>query len=784
MSKYSPIRYGCSSLLTLPLLFAQVMFFLGGGSAAQAAALTATASPTSESAGTVKIFLSFQYEEGEFFLPQVRATTSDGNALAGMDYQAFDGNITVNEDAIIPYIEFQITDDAFAEPSEVFQVAISWMSNSGPTAGIWLGPALVTVTIRDDDAFRHVVDLTTPTPSAADFATYVKISGDIVATAAPYDFLIPNQLGVVYLHSATTGELLQEIRPPAGWPQNDANYPFGRILKFEGDRLLIGAAPSDGGFNHPDKVFEYQVDSGTPIRQLPTGWDISVTQTQTFETASWELSESKYVVAGDNKVNVYERVDDSLALALNGYQLLAVSSNRMAVTQDLNTIKIYDISGVGTSLHRTFTLPDTVVNLYSAAIDGDALILAGRFNNGSNIPRVWVYNLATFPALLTRSINLFGGYDAYGPSGMVIDTAIAETDGGMRAYYTDTLGQVIILETIDGNEKTYAWSAANSDDTAYSIAADGEEFVVGLPYHQVDLVEDAGMVKVFSFAPAEPLLPNLILIGGECWEGGAPALLTARIDAISTEDVTFYITTRDETAIGGMSGYDALNDETRIAGDYQKVSNPGFLLVIPAGQLEVTYAINLGNDRPNLIVQTGFLEFGPLGAASIEEDEIFYVDANNVIGANYISTGAAEFIIHDDNDAFIWALLQRGLDVGDPSPDLDRDLNGIPDIIDWTFAGDNINALFQRLPQTEMVPSGFGFSFELSGDQLNGLTLYIEQSPDLVEWTEVSRRLANGPWIGQQPTIDEDSRWHFTTIVDPVPALLFWQARVIIGQPE
>ncbi len=121
----------------------------------------------------VSVLITVNRINGSAGTASVSYATSAGTAIPGTDYTSTSGTLTFLNGETTKTFTVTILDDALAEASKTFSLALS-----GPTGGATLtSPSVATVTILDNETAVPVITSLTPTSGGTGGTTYVTITG-------------------------------------------------------------------------------------------------------------------------------------------------------------------------------------------------------------------------------------------------------------------------------------------------------------------------------------------------------------------------------------------------------------------------------------------------------------------------------------------------------------------------------------------------------------------------------------------------------------------------------
>ena len=365
------------------------------------------------------------------------------------------------------------------------------------------------------DTGALLFSLTNPNPNGTDeFGYAVAIEGNLVAVSARGENAGSNDVGIVYIYSATTGMTVRTITNPDA----AADDRFGSSLAMRGTTLIVGTPGDDTTGVDSGRAYLFNPSTGSLIRTLENP---SPADGDQFGTA--------VAIAGSHAV-VGAPFDDGLATDAGAVHQFDGLTGNFVRTIDHPAAAAGDQFGV------------------SVGVNGDQLVVgaakADDPTNGADAGRAFLFSAATGSLLSTiqnptpNAGDEFGGSVAVSNLGYVVGSATDDTgafDAGLAYYYTSTTGGV-------ANPLANA-SLPAQDAFGSAVAIAGDWYIIGSPGDDRP-TPNSGKVRIHSVSTGalvrEYLAPpnaggaafgTSLAVSGNILAVGAPGLAVGGVNA-------------------------------------------------------------------------------------------------------------------------------------------------------------------------------------------------------------------------------------------------------------
>ncbi|MBL7904115.1 MAG: HYR domain-containing protein, partial [Bacteroidales bacterium] len=532
--------------------------------------------------------------------------TISGDAVAGSDYTALSGTVTIPAGSTSATIPVPVIDDSILEDDETVTITLSAVTSGN--SGISIGaPYIASVVISDDDVATVSItatdaaaaepdndgEFTISISNAADVATvityaitgsatpgsdYTTLTGTATIPAGSTSVTIPVEVidNLIMESSETVIVTLTAITSGDANTSIDTDNDVATVTIADNDVATVSIAASDPTASEPSNDGEFTV---TMSQASDTDTEISYTigGTATAGSDYNTLSGTVIILAGSTTATIDVLVNDD-----------AILENTETVTVTLASIT----SG---NSNISIGLPDeATVNIN----DNDAASLSI-----ADVTISEADGTATFTVTLTGAVQ----------GGVSIDYATANNTAVAGSDYSGTSG-ILTFAGTNGETETFT-----VDITDNSIVEITETFFINLSDISNALVTyDALATGTITDDDAATLSINSVS-QNEGNSGTTNFTFTVSMSAASDAAVTVNYATANGTATTGDS-------------DYITASGT---LTFAAGDTEETFSVTVNGDT------------------RIEDDEIFTVALSNLVnnGRNIslnTSTGTGT-ILNDDN---------------------------------------------------------------------------------------------------------------------------------------
>lgn len=313
----------------------------------------------------------------------------------------------------------------------------------------------------------------------------VAIDGDRAVFGSPFDNIGGEESGIVAIHSASSGALLEQLVNPR--PENGSH--FGWSLAISGSLLAVGVPQDDTGANDAGIVCVYDLASSTP--EVPL-----------------HILENPFPAVNDNF---------GWSVALSGTRVIVGAPRGDSGTGDAGCAYIYDLASPTPAVPvAQLNNPDPAGRNFGYAVAASAtrLVVGAPQDVGpGDTGRAHVYDLTASspaPPLLSLSDTTpltnegFGRAVAIAGETVVVSSPLddtgAENSGIARVYDLGSPTPETPVHTLPNP------AAAANDNFGSSLAVSGTRIAVG--NHLDDLGgSDSGRVFVFDLASGTPAAP-------------------------------------------------------------------------------------------------------------------------------------------------------------------------------------------------------------------------------------------------------------------------------------
>lgn len=521
--------------------------------------------------------------------------TSDGTALAGSDYTATTGQLTIPAGQTSGTISVPLATDSLPEPNETLTLALS-----NPSAGTSIGDGSATGTINNDDGLPPALSVNDPSIAETDapgtLAFTVSLTGPAAQDATFSYTTITGTASAGADFAGATGT----ATIPAGSSSTDvAVTVVGDDLDEADETLsLTISSPLNATVGDGTGIGTIVDDDDAPTLQSDTP---SVAETDTTTALTFTVTLG---AASGRTVTVDYATSDGTATAGADYN----ATGGTLVFSAGDTSKTVAVTVTGDQLHE----PNETVTLTLSSAQNATIAQAtavGTIVDDEDAPVVSIADLAvaegqsgTSPAQLTVSLSA--------PSGQSVTVDVA-TETGTATDGTDYEGATGTL-TFPAGTTSQTFSVPvladlvdESDETVPVVLSAPEGAVIG----------DGAATLTITDDDATPTLTLSDATATEGNSGNVATPLTLALSAPSGRDVSVTVATSNGTATGGA--------------DYAAQS--GATITIPAGQTSAPVPTTVFGDLID------------------EDDETFTVALSGVTNATVSDGTGAVTIVDDDS---------------------------------------------------------------------------------------------------------------------------------------
>ena len=523
----------------------------------------------------------------------VRVTSTDGDALAGVDYTAIDEIVIFAPGETSRPLVIEITDDMQFEPHEYLTLSLS--SPSGAALG---APDTTSVTIVDNDP-PPTVALTLP-------ASVVGESAGSVALTVVLSAITSDNVTVAYATADGTASAASDYTAAsdtltilAGQPSGTISVPITDDVVAEGDEdfTVTLSTPTGATLGTPaTATVTITDDEGTPELSFS-----AATSSVGEGAGSVDLTVSMSVVASSD-VTVDYATADGTAMASSDYTA-ASDTLTIIAGQPSGTITVLISDDAIAESNEDFTV---TLSTPTGATLGTPATATVTITDDEGAPELSFSAATSSVGEGAGSVDLTVSMSVVASSDVTVDYATADGTAMASSDYTaasDTL-------TIIAGQTSGTIIVPITDD---AVAEGDEDFTVtlntptgatlGTPDTAIVTITDDEGTPELSFSAAT----------SSVGEGAGSVDLTVSMSVVASSDVTVDYATADGTAMAS-SDYTAASDT----------------LTIIAGQTSGTIIVPITDD------------------AVAEGDEDFTVTLNTPTGATLGTPATATVTINDD----------------------------------------------------------------------------------------------------------------------------------------
>ena len=525
----------------------------------------------------------------------VQYSTSDGTAIAGVDYTATTGTVTFAPGVTTQLVHVDVIGDAAAEQHETFTVTLS------SPVGATLADGSATGTITDDDTVTTVPGLNSGNPGdelwgEAFYAPYVDMGlwpvPDLVAIAQGRGASLVT-LG--FLQATPDGKLawagLSALAPDSDFEQAQAINSSIAALQAAGGDVMISLGGASG-----TSLAQWYATRGLSARSLADAY-VAVAQTYSLHRIDFDIEGSA--------------VADAASIALRS-QALAL------MQQDLPDLEVwYTLPVLPTGL--TADGLNVVRSAVSAGVKLDGVnVMAMDYGesaaptSGPNAKTMGAYAIQAAESTYAQLSALYGEFgQSFGWNQVGVTPMIGVNDVTTEVFTVADAQALEDFARAKGLGMLSMWSVAR--DTPGSLGqASPTASGLDLPAGSFSAVfNDYGTANDVGDALPTLSISDAAVVEGD--GGQTHVMFTVTLSAASDEAVSVGYVTSNGTATAGVD-YTAGNGTITFA--------PGVL----SQQISVTVA----------------------GDAAVEGDETFTVSLSNPSGATIADGSAVGTITNDD----------------------------------------------------------------------------------------------------------------------------------------
>lgn len=316
----------------------------------------------------------------------------------------------------------------------------------------------------------------------------VALGQTLAVMGSPYDNIGGEDSGVVWVHDASSGALLQRLQNPV--PSRDSH--FGWSVAVSGTLVAVGVPEDNTAENDAGIVYVYNLASSTP--SVPT-----------------------FVLTNPSPV---ENDSFGFSVAMSGSRLIVGAPKAGEGSSDAGRVYVYDLaSGSPMTPVVQINNPYATMNFGSAvAIDGTKVVVSAVQETGTlgDSCRVHVFDLASptpSQPVLSLADPTPASDDHFGYAVAISGTKVAATaplhDNGFN-----NSGAAYVYDLTSGTPGDPLLMLPNptpalDDNFGNSVALAGSRLVVGISLDDQGANSDSGTVCIYDLNSPTPTVPAL-----------------------------------------------------------------------------------------------------------------------------------------------------------------------------------------------------------------------------------------------------------------------------------
>ena len=323
------------------------------------------------------------------------------------------------------------------------------------------------------------------------FGWSVAVSGSLVAVGVPEDNTGENDAGIVYVYNmaSSTPSVPTFVLSNPSPVDNDS---FGYSLAMSGNRLVVGAPKAGEGNSDAGRVYVYDLASGTPVTP----------------------------VVQINNPNA--TINFGHAVAIDGSKVVASAVQETGTLGDTCRVHVFDVSSP-TPTQPVLSLADASPSSddhfgHAVAILGNRVAAsAPLFDNGSNNSgAAYIYDLnsGTPTAPVYTLTNPASAVDDNFGNAISLAGSRVAVGVGLDDQGSADSGTVVIYDLSTGTPTTPALTLGNpaapgGDEFGHAVSLCGNRLLVSAPDDDVGIASDVGTSYLFDLSTGTPSTPVL-----------------------------------------------------------------------------------------------------------------------------------------------------------------------------------------------------------------------------------------------------------------------------------
>ena len=371
----------------------------------------------------------------------------------------------------------------------------------------------------------------------------VALGQTLAVLGSPYDNVGGEDSGVVWVHDAATGALLQRLDNPSPFQES----LFGWSVAVSGSLVAVGVPEDNTTESDAGIVYVYNLASSTPTVPsfvLPNpspaendnfGWSLAMSGSRLAVGAPragsnagrvfvYNLSSGSTTTAVQINNPTAGTTNFGSSVSIDGTMIVASALQSASGTGDTCRVHVFDVS-LPTPGQPVLSVADPTPASndqfgYSVAILGNKVVAtAPLYDNGSNnTGAAYVYDLASgTPAVPLHTLlnpapaldDNFGSSVTMAGSRVVIGIAKDDQggeDSGVACVYNLTSGTPTTPVLTMGNP-----GAPGSDEFGHAVSLFGNRLLVAAPDDDNGIALDVGTAYLFDLSTGTPSTPLLTL---------------------------------------------------------------------------------------------------------------------------------------------------------------------------------------------------------------------------------------------------------------------------------
>ncbi|MCW1922885.1 choice-of-anchor D domain-containing protein [Luteolibacter arcticus] len=367
--------------------------------------------------------------------------------------------------------------------------------------------------------------------------TSAALGNTLAVLGAPFDNIGGEDNGVVWVHDATSGALLQRLENPA--PFKDSY--FGWSVAVSGSLVVVGVPNDNAAENDAGVVYVYNLASSTPsvpafVLSNPSpaendsfGWSVAIFGNRVVVGApkagagssdagrvyTYDLSTGSPTTPVVQIENPNATINFGHAVAIDGTKVVA-SALQESTTGDTCRVHVFDLS-LGTPSQPLLSLADATPSTndsfgHAVAISGTKVaVTSPLFDNGfANTGAAYIYDLVSDTPVVpvhtlanpTSALNdNFGSSVTIAGARVVVGVALDDQggeDAGVACVYDLNSGTTTPVLTLQPA------GTSSGDELGQAVSLFGSRLLVTAPDDNTGISADVGTAYVVDLGTGTP----------------------------------------------------------------------------------------------------------------------------------------------------------------------------------------------------------------------------------------------------------------------------------------